>query len=190
MARDTDLSIGGGGGEGLEQAPSLVRAFSEHQGDLIRFLAKRLRCLFTARDVAQEVYLRTLRVPEAQVENPRAFLFEIASNLAIDHERVEGRRSELLEEVQDLLWTEEDKISPERQALAEDELALLHAALERLPERARLVFYLNRFDGLTQREIAERLGISRTNVEKHMRRALRCVEETRNRIEAEARAHE
>jgi len=161
--------------------PRLLRAFLENHRDLVRFLSRRLRCLFTARDLAQEVYLRLARSGgDETIENPRALLFRIAVNVATDHVRVQGRRAELLREANALLWDQEDEISPERQILAKDELARIGAALSCLPERTRRVFYLNRFEGVTQSEIARRLGISRTSIEKHMRRAWACVADARD----------
>jgi RNA polymerase sigma factor (sigma-70 family) len=160
--------------------PGLLRAFLDNHRDLVRFLSRRLRCLFTARDLAQEVYLRLGRAGgDEVVENPRALLFRIAANLATDHVRVQGRRAELLQEANGLLWDQEDEISPERQILAKDELVRIGAALSCLPERTKRVFYLNRFEGVTQSEIALQLGISRTSVEKHMRRAWACVADAR-----------
>ncbi|MEJ0037957.1 MAG: sigma-70 family RNA polymerase sigma factor [Gammaproteobacteria bacterium] len=174
------------GGEVSLDGAGLEQAFVDHREDLVRFLGRRLRCLFTARDIAQDVYFRTRRVErDTKVENPRALLFEIAANLAVDHQRVEARRSELLQEAHDLLWSEEQEVSPERRLLAQDELERIHAALERIPERSRRIFYLNRYEGLTQKEIAAALGISRTNVEKHMRRALRCISEAKSALDDE-----
>lgn len=164
--------------------PSLLRAFLDNHRDLVRFLSLRLRCLFTARDLAQEVYLRLARAGcDDAIENPRALLFQIAANLATDHGRVEGRRAELLQEAHDLLWVQADEVSPERQMFAREELARIAAALQRLPERTRQVFYLNRFEGIPQREIALQLGVSRTSVEKHMRRALNCVADARETVD-------
>jgi RNA polymerase sigma factor (sigma-70 family) len=160
--------------------PGLLRAFLDNHRDLVRFLSRRLRCLFTARDLTQEVYLRLARAGgDETIDNPRALVFQIAANLATDHVRVQGRRSELLREAHHLLWEQEDEISPERQVLAKDELAAIEAALKLLPERTRRIFYLNRFEGITQSEIALRLGISRTSVEKHVRRAWACVADAR-----------
>jgi RNA polymerase sigma-70 factor (ECF subfamily) len=160
--------------------PGLLRAFLENHRDLVRFLSRRLRCLFTARDLTQEVYLRLARAGgDGVIDNPRALLFQIAANLATDHQRVQGRRSELLREAHHLLWEQEDEISPERQVLARDELAAIEAALKQLPERTRRIFYLNRFEGITQSDIALQLGISRTSVEKHVRRAWACVADAR-----------
>ena len=160
--------------------PPLLRAYFEHREALTRFLAKRLQCLATARDLTQEVYLRTLRVrPDENIDNPRAFLFQIAANLTSDHRRVESRRAELLEGVNDLLWGADEEISPERHVLATDELAHLDRAIERMPTDTRQVFVLNRFEDLPQREIAVRLGISVSTVEKHIRVAVRCLCEAR-----------
>ena len=160
--------------------PGLLRAFLENHRDLVRFLTHRLRCLFTARDLTQEVYLRFARAGgDEAIDNPRALLFRIAANLATDHVRVEGRRAELLREAHDMLWEQADEISPERQILAKNELAAIEAALKLLPERTRRIFYLNRFEGVPQSDIAFRLGISRTSVEKHVRRAWGCVADAR-----------
>ena len=179
---DQDAQLSGESGAIID--PSLLRAFLENHPDLVRFLSRRLRCLFTARDLAQEVYLRLARAGgEDTVENPRALLFRIAANLATDYVRVQGRRAELLQEANALLWDQEDEISPERQILARDELVRIGAALASLPERTRRVFYLNRFEGVTQSEIARRLGISRTSVEKHMRRAWARVADARGAID-------
>lgn len=177
MDQQAELEMAKNGGAAART--DLLRDYADYHGDLVRFLALRLRCLFTARDLAQEVYLRALRVENAdQIQNPRALLFRIASNLATDHRRVESRRMALLREAHDLLWSEADEISPDREVLAKDELRRIEAALLSLPERTRMIFYLNRFDGVTQREIAERLGIARTTVEKHMRRAVERVGQT------------
>ena len=157
----------------INRDPAFVRAFSEHQPALIRFLAQRLRCLFTARDLAQEVYLRAANTEDAQsLRNPRAYFFQVAANLATDDRRVENRRTELLLEVRNVLWNDSDPRSPERQLEGEEELRIMREVIRELPETSRRIFALNRFQGLTQREIAEQLGISGTAVEKHIRKVL------------------
>lgn len=153
--------------------PAFARSFAEHQPDLIRFLTRRLRCLFTARDLSQEVYLRAVRVEDTHsIRNPRAFFFQVAANLAADYHRVEERRSELMREAQAFLWSDDDERSPERYLLAQEELTVLERVVTELPETSRKIFSMNRFEDLTQREIAERLGISTTAVEKHIRKVL------------------
>jgi len=137
-------------------------------------MAARLRCPFTAHDLTQELYLKVSALDgRPEVDNARAYLFRMAENLVIDHLRREQRRSGLLAEVESLLWGGGQGVSPERQVMARQELRALIAVVEALPPATRRVFKRNRFDGKTQREIAEELGISQTAVEKHIRKALR-----------------
>jgi RNA polymerase sigma factor (sigma-70 family) len=151
----------------------LLQAYRDHEPALVRFLTRRLKCRFTAADVAHEVYLRLLADgAEAGVRNGKAYLFRMAANLATDHQRIESRRAEILAQVNELLWGGPDSITPERHALARAELAHLAAAVRTLPERTRRVFALSRFEGKSQREIAAVLGVSSTTVEKHLGRAL------------------
>ena len=151
----------------------LLHVFQENEGDLRAFMAARLRCSFTAHDLTQELYLKVSALENrAEVGNARAYLFRMASNLVVDHLRREQRRGGLLAEIEGLLWGGDGGVSPERQVIAQQELRGLIAVVEALPPATRRVFKRNRFDGKTQREIAEELGISQTAVEKHIRKAL------------------
>ncbi len=134
---------------------------------------RRLRCMFTARDLNHEIYLKikTGDVP-GDVQNPRAYLFRMAANLATDHIRVEARRSALLAQAGALLAEGTDHQSPERQLIARDELDRVTRAIDRLPALTRDIFRQNRFEHKTQREIAACLGLSTTAVENHIRKAL------------------
>ncbi len=103
---------------------------------------------------------------------PRAFVYRVASNLAVDYlRRRQSRRHDVAPE-----RVAEDEHpttpSPEAHWQERERLALLMQAIDELPARCREVFILRRFENLHQAEIAERLGISRNMVEKHMRRAL------------------
>lgn len=165
---------------------ALLEAYYEYQEDLIRFLSRRLKCGFAARDMVQELYLRLLKIQNpAGIENRKAYLFRIASNLATDHIRVEARRAELLRECRGVLTRSENKVTPERVALARWELKLYQKAVQELPPLSRRIFYLNRFEGKSQRAIAEEVGVSVTTVEKHIRRALDHLAATRDRLETQ-----
>lgn len=152
---------------------ALSRVYREHEGELIRFLARRLRCVFTARDLAQDVYLKLHEVQNAgEIRNGKAYLFRVAANLATDHLRTEARRAELLSEAQDILSAVSETRTPERELIGREDIARLRQAAESLPPLSREIFRLNRFEGRTQREIAESLGVSLTTVEKHIRKVL------------------
>ena len=140
-----------------------------YRPELLRFLASRLRCHASAEDVAQEAYLR-LSVHASHVRNPRAFLFEAAANLMRNVVRGKRRLAAFVQSVEHLA-ADTDARTPERQALAAETLQRVEHAIRNLPPQCGRVFYLHRFEGLTQREIADRLGISTTAVEKSMRRA-------------------
>lgn len=161
--------------------PTLLREFQDSEGELVAFMTTRLRCPFTARDLVQELYLKIASLDAGQeIGNARAYLFRMAANLATDHQRSERRRSDILAEAEDLLWGPTEASSPERQAMAREELRDLDRTIARMSPRTRQIFRLNRFGGWTQKQIAEALGISQTAVEKHIRRALSMLAASRH----------
>ncbi|WP_235037672.1 MULTISPECIES: RNA polymerase sigma factor [unclassified Novosphingobium] len=126
-----------------------------------------------AADIVQETWVRAIpSLREEKVGNVRAFLYRIARNLVIDGARERGKWSPwvLHEDLGGLIA--DDAPSPERAVLARDRLRLLLELVESLPPRCREVFALRKIEGLHQAEIAERLGITRGAVEKHLRHAL------------------
>lgn len=156
----------------MTEGRNASEAFRENESGLIRFIAARVGCRATAEDIGQEIYVRLERVSWAQVVNPRAFLFRIAANLITNHKEQTRRRSELNEEAMELLWGTSDSATPERHALAEEELTRVWSAMEQLPERTRQVLAWSRFEGLSNTQIAVRLGVSSQAVDKHLRKAL------------------
>ena len=96
----------------------------------------------------------------------------LALNLLLDRLRADGRRDKRF--VASELGEDRDSGEPS----AEDVLAqrqrvrLLAEVIDELPPRQREVFLMHKFDGLSHAEIAEKLGISRSMVEKHVMRAL------------------
>jgi RNA polymerase sigma factor (sigma-70 family) len=151
----------------------LLQAFRDNERDLFRFLTARLRSAASAQDLTQEIYVNLRGVDEARpVRNARAFLFRMAANLAIDHQRGEARRTALLAEARDLLGGGIDTATPERALLARDELARLQRALAELPPLSRRIFYLSRFEEKSQREIATIVGLSPAAVFKHIRKVV------------------
>jgi len=142
---------------------------------LARYFGARARPGMDVEDMVQEVFLRLARrVGDAPVEAVEGYVFAIAASVLTDTYRRAGRRLPAVHGDADLTNTlalAEDR-SPERVLLGQEELAAVERALRELPERTRFAFVLSRYEELSYQEIARRLGVSVSAVEKHMMRAL------------------
>jgi RNA polymerase sigma-70 factor (ECF subfamily) len=148
-------------------------AYEQYHAELHRFLMRRLHSSQQAQDLAQEAYLRLLRVERAElVRQPRAYLYRIAVNLVTEF-RLRSRRdpitydSETLEELAEKAGTE-PLDEGERAADAQQ----IEALLEQLPPLYRAIFVLRKRDGLSYPEIAQQLEISVHTVKKYLARAV------------------
>ena len=124
-------------------------------------------------DIIQETYTRLLQTKSVEhIRNPKTYAFQTAGSVLVDRMRlvkvVPITAVANIEQLQIM----SDIPSPERQVIDREELFRLAEAIGQLPEKARLVFTMRRIDGLSQREVAEKIGISENTVEKHMSRAL------------------
>jgi RNA polymerase sigma factor (sigma-70 family) len=139
-------------------AQELSRLVEEHNRALHAFLMTRLRDEQEARDVAQEAYVHVLQLHKPGAINfLRAYLFKTAANLAINRVKQRAVRGRLDE----MGATEEpiDRLSPERWALAEEEIEVFRRALFELPPKCRRAFVLHRFQEWDVDRIADDLGI-------------------------------
>ena len=147
-----------------------ARWFSEqvlpHEAALRAWLRARFPVVTDADDLVPEAYARLMQAhATGPIACPRAFLFVTARNLALNHlrhQRIE--RPEGAAEIDALSVADERVGIPEALAHAED-FQILIRAIESLPERCRQVVTLRKIYGLSQKEAAERLGISEHTVE-------------------------
>ena len=148
----------------------IERLFREHNRTLIRFLRARLHSDQEAQEIAQEAYVRLLKLDEPDaVSYLRAFLFRTAANLASDRLKQKQRRRELRELV---FFEQEVGRSPESGCLAREQLDLVRASIEELPPKCRMAFMLVKFGELTLAEVAGRMGLSTRMVRIYVARAL------------------
>ncbi|HWB50394.1 MAG TPA: RNA polymerase sigma factor [Stellaceae bacterium] len=158
---------------------ALIASFQENYEDLLRFLARRTGDADRAADIAQDTYLRLAAIGPgaAVIDNPRAYVYRVAGNLAIDTMRREGRIT-----ARHTGYEPDDTVfdpapTPEQVVLHRSELDRLLRVIDRLPPRSREVFVLAKVYGLTHGEIAARLGIAKNTVMVHMTKALAFLDE-------------
>ena len=146
--------------------------FREHNETLVRFLRGRLPSETDAREAAQEAYVRLLQLEEpAQPSFLRAYLFKVASNVATDLLRRKHARLRREQADDDQIFA-----AQERSLIAREELAVIARALADLPPRCREAFRLSREEGLSNIEIAQRLGISDRMVRRYLIRSLEYIQ--------------
>jgi RNA polymerase sigma-70 factor (ECF subfamily) len=152
----------------VSHAQALAQLFEAHNRSLRSFLMARLGNEDEVREVLQEAYARLLQLdrPEA-ISFPRAYLFKTASHIAVDRAR-KRRCQERVEGAAEL--NSIDLASPDRRALATEELELVARALEELPPRYRQAFMLRRFADRTPDQIASELGIGLRMVRNYISR--------------------
>lgn len=156
--------------------------------DLVRFLDRKVWDPERARDLAQEAFVRALS-SDAEIENPRGWLFTVAGNLARDEARAAGRRRKHLE----LIKGEEDDRVEEptgvENVTMDRRRAAVRAALAQLGDRDREILLL--WDaGLSYTEIATQTGLSQGAIGTTLSRARRrLVEAHEARTEGRDAAH-
>lgn len=154
-----------------ERAIWLGRQVLPHEPALRSWLRRRRLGGLDIDDVIQETYTRLIAAESvSHVQNAKSYAFQIAGSVVIDHLR--RMKVVSIAAVPDLDYLEvvSDDPSPERQVIDRDELHRLAQAIAALPAKVREVFTLRRVHGLSQREVAVRLGITESTVEKHMSR--------------------
>ena len=151
----------------------------QFSGKLKRYLSRMLRRPEDVEDIAQEAFVRVLEAgSKGEIHYRQAYLFRTARNLALNEM---ARKSHLLlEYVDDIpeLDALVDSHSPEDFVAGQQRFELFCHAVAMLPDQCRQVFVLRKVYGLSQQEVADRLGISISTTEKHLAKGmLRCAEQ-------------
>lgn len=157
--------------------PSFVEAlYVEHHGWLRNWLGKKMGNAFDAADIAHDTYLRVLTTGNCFPDTEsRRFLTQIANGLVMDL----YRRRRIEAAYQDVLvgLPVAETPSEETRAIVVEALMQIDALLHRLPGKMRLAFLMCKIDGMTYVDIAGRLGISVSSVERYVTNALiNCYE--------------
>lgn len=160
---------------GAEDARDLLAGLvASHGAQLRQFLFARVANVADVLDIAQEVYLRMLRIPNVEsIRSPEAYLFTVAQHVVQQHSLKALARPPSIDFTQMLTPAAgAPQADPMLELDAAQCLEQLQAALEELSPKARATFLLHRCDGLSIDEIGARLGISRPMVKKYLSKAL------------------
>ena len=127
-------------------------------------------------DLRQDVYMRVFEAAKREIpQAAKSFVFTTARNLLID--RVRREQVVPIEAMTDLdgLTIASGEPEPERTVLARDALRSLQAAIDKLPPRSREAVLLHKIEGLTRREIGQRMGIAEDTVRQHLMHGMRVL---------------
>ena len=159
-----------------------LRQLADQFGMVLRhFFMRRIHEREELDDLVQEVYIRLLKRGRVQeVEDLRAYLFETAASVLTDRARKRRSHRAEVHEPFDPAEHSSEEFPADRVLIGEETLTRASRALLELPERARTIFILRRLEGLRYQDIAQRLGISLSLVEKQMVKAVAYLNQRMN----------
>jgi len=164
-----------------EPRKRLLDQIFSHRAALQKYLRRFTAGAEDIEDLVQEAYVRVCALPDGlQVDSPRALLFRIARNLAVD--RARQRLTHATDDVADFepLNVSSEEAEPDAQVDLDRRFESFCAAVDALPPLCRRVFVLRKVYQLSHAEIAEVLGLSHSTIEKHVAKGLlRCRDRLR-----------
>jgi RNA polymerase sigma factor (sigma-70 family) len=153
----------------------VVAEIMPHEAGVRAWLARSMISPDDIDDLIQEAYCRLAALDRIDhIRRPDGYFFQTVKNLIMEQlRRVRVVRIEVAAEIDDHL--RDDRPSLEDEAGARSELSRVQALVAALPERCRRIFEMRKIEGLSQREIAIRLGVSESVVENEGARGLRLI---------------
>ena len=143
--------------------------FIRNRDGLSRFVYSKVGNVEDAQEIVQDTFHNFLRMESSEeVENPQAFLYKTAHNLALNHLRKSSYREAHLNS----LDSDPQTVSLERQVISQKDVDQLQLRINKLPELTQKIFLSNRMEGKSYPQISEEFGMSIGSVQKHMSKAL------------------
>ena len=146
--------------------PTVEAWFDQYHQQLLGFLTHELKVEAEADDLAQEVFLRLLRLEDREaVLHPRAFLFRVAANVVSDwrvrHRRVRVDPPETFEQFP-------SAANPVSSLVSAARTKALNEALSRLPPVQSAAIVLRMKHGLTYKQVARHLEVTERMVKRYV----------------------
>lgn len=155
----------------VNKTPALVdQLYRNHQSWLHQWLRKKIGNTEQAADLVQDTFIKILQARDDifGVKEPRAYLVTIARNLMIDQVRRKRIEQIYLDELIYMEYILDAIPSPEEQLQVIQAIDQICQALSGVSEKAQYAFVLHYFEGFTQKEVAEKIGVSTKMIQKYL----------------------
>lgn len=144
----------------------IVKAYAACRDALVRSLLKMRARQEDVDDILQETFLRAMDANQkTRIQSPRGYLFSVSRNLVLEKLSLESR--EITMEIDDALLEGTD-VDIDRDLHYRRKFQQFKQALSALPENKRRAILLRKFYGLSHREIAKKMNVSISSVEKYI----------------------
>lgn len=150
--------------------------FKEQHAGVCRFIASKVSDPHEAEDLAQDAFHNMMKLDQLeQLENPKAYLYQAAANLAMNRIRKQRRqqRCEHFLKADIEIAQTQTANTPDTIVASRQQLELVMAALQQLPEKVKTAFLLSRAEHKSYTDISEEMGVSVSSVEKYLMTALK-----------------
>lgn len=160
-----------------KQTNKIVEAFTHCRDGLIRSIMKMSVEQQDVDDILQETFARALDSgKKRQIESPKDYLFVVSRNLVL--KKLSKQSKEITAEIDDALLTEDDKQSTEQVLYQQRRFERFNHILTSLPQEHRRAILLRKFYGLSYKEIATKMGVSVSSVEKYIAAGIKSCKQT------------
>lgn len=150
--------------------PAYKQLFLKYYVPIRRFLTVILNDFETAQDVAQDIFLKVWLNRDGLDLNKsiKSLVYTMARNTAVNHLR--QKSGKLAGDIEDYVVTSSETTE---KVEADSLQSYILLRIMKMPQKRRRIFMMSRYDGMKNKEIAARLGLSVRTVEKHIELALK-----------------
>lgn len=150
-----------------EKMNLIGNAYKQYHEVTLAFVARRINDSLLAEDMVQDVFIRLVDNKDMLREKTiKSFIFTIAQNILIDYFRRRAKRIQIHSYLYDKKETEDNTIFDK---LSVDNILKIEKdRISKLPKMRKEVYNLSRFEGLSSKEISERLNLNYRTVESHL----------------------
>lgn len=156
-------------------AAAYREVFDLYCSKLTAFIYRLTKSEDTAAELVQDVFVKlwVSRLHLAEVDNPQAYIFTMASNRTMDHLRKVSAHAKMLS----ALWDRVSNLQQSTEELynAKEYSELINQAIVQLSPQKQKIFRLSRYEGLKHEEIAAHLSLSKSTVKNHLVETLRHI---------------